>query len=195
MKATRSPQSVLIVSSTDKGAVFISELLDGAAYDPVVRAESAGEARRQMISDSFDIVIINAPLSDEFGYELALEVSEEDHTVAVLLVKSDIYDQTCYRVEDSGVLTVAKPVSHQLMYSTLRLASAVSRRLNAVAREKEKLLVKIEELRVVDRAKWALVEYLKMNEESAHKYIERQAMDMRITRREVAENIIKTYEN
>ncbi|MFA6948551.1 MAG: ANTAR domain-containing protein [Eubacteriales bacterium] len=195
MKLSKLPQSALIVSSTDKGAAFIAELLDSSSYDPVERADSAGEARRKMISDVYDIVVINAPLSDEFGHELALEVSEEARSVAVLLVKGDIYDQTCYRVEDSGVLTISKPVSHQAMYSALRLASAVSRRLNAAEREKEKLLVKIEELRVVDRAKWVLVEYLKMNEETAHKYIERQAMDMRITRREVAENILKMYEN
>jgi len=52
-----------------------------------------------------------------------------------------------------------------------------------------------EEARLVYRAKEVLIEYLKMTESQAHRYIEKQAMDMRITRREVAESIIKTYEN
>ena len=55
--------------------------------------------------------------------------------------------------------------------------------------------VKIEELRIVNRAKFVLIAYLKMSEATAHRYIEKQAMDMRITKREVAESILKTYEN
>ena len=53
----------------------------------------------------------------------------------------------------------------------------------------------MDEIRVVNRAKWVLIEYLHMNEAQAHRYIEKQAMDMRLTRREVAESLIKTYES
>ena len=52
---------------------------------------------------------------------------------------------------------------------------------------------KIEEIRLVNRAKWLLIECLSMTETEAHRYIEKQAMDARISKREVAENIIKTY--
>ncbi|WP_334294967.1 ANTAR domain-containing protein [Terrisporobacter hibernicus] len=39
-----------------------------------------------------------------------------------------------------------------------------------------------------------MIQYLKMSEEQSHKYIEKQAMDLRITKVEVAKNILKTYE-
>ena len=52
---------------------------------------------------------------------------------------------------------------------------------------------KIEEIRLVNRAKWLLIECLSMTEPEAHRYIEKQSMDARISKREVAENIIKTY--
>ena len=39
-----------------------------------------------------------------------------------------------------------------------------------------------------------LIEQLRMTESEAHYYIERQAMDMRLSRREVAENIIRSYD-
>ena len=48
---------------------------------------------------------------------------------------------------------------------------------------------------MVDRAKCALIQYLHMSEPDAHRYIEKQAMDLRITRQEVAEEILKTYES
>lgn len=61
--------------------------------------------------------------------------------------------------------------------------------------ENDLLRQKIEDIRLVDRAKCVLIEYLKMSEAQAHKYIEKQAMDLRQTRQEVATAILKTYES
>ena len=52
---------------------------------------------------------------------------------------------------------------------------------------------KMEEIRIVNRAKCLLIEQLKMTEKEAHRYIEKQAMDRCVTRRTIAENIISTY--
>ena len=52
---------------------------------------------------------------------------------------------------------------------------------------------KMEEIRIVNRAKWLLIEQLKMTEKEAHRYIEKQAMDRCVTRRIVAEKILATY--
>ena len=53
---------------------------------------------------------------------------------------------------------------------------------------------KMEEIRLANRAKWLLIDELKMSEPDAHRYIEKQAMDRCVSKREVAEEIIKTYE-
>ena len=52
---------------------------------------------------------------------------------------------------------------------------------------------KMEEIRLVNRAKWLLIEQLKMTESDAHRYIEKQAMDRCVSRREIAQNIIRIY--
>ena len=52
----------------------------------------------------------------------------------------------------------------------------------------------MEDIRVVNKAKWFLIEQLKMTEQEAHRYIEKQAMDSRVPRVRVAEDILKTYE-
>ena len=52
---------------------------------------------------------------------------------------------------------------------------------------------KMGEIRLVNRAKWLLISELKMSEPDAHHYIERQAMDCCVSKKEIAENIIKTY--
>ena len=53
---------------------------------------------------------------------------------------------------------------------------------------------KIEEIRLVSRAKCVLIEVLGMTEPQAHRYLEKQAMDLRCTRREVAQGVLSTYE-
>ena len=58
-----------------------------------------------------------------------------------------------------------------------------------------KLQKKIEEIRLVDRAKCVLIQYLNMTEAEAHRYIEKQAMDMRKTKKTIAENILNTYDS
>lgn len=52
----------------------------------------------------------------------------------------------------------------------------------------------MDEMSLIDRAKRALMLYLNMSEPTAHRYIEKRAMDMRLTKKEIAKNILKTYE-
>lgn len=61
--------------------------------------------------------------------------------------------------------------------------------------EKKTLLLedKMQEIRVMNRAKWILIEQLKMPEADAHGYIEKQAMDRCVSKKSIAEEIIRTY--
>ena len=54
---------------------------------------------------------------------------------------------------------------------------------------------KLEEIRLIDRAKCVLIQYLNMTEQQAHRYIEKQSMDLRQSRVVTAESILKTYES
>ncbi len=185
---------VLIVSSNDAAYQHLVELLPSDDFFPVFRAASAGEAKRMLVSDPADIVIINAPLSDEFGTELALDLSHGTAGI-LLLVKSDYFDQVCCKVENDGILTVARPASKQMIFGAIRLLVAMSSKLGKMEKKNKTLQEKMEDIRAVNRAKWLLIENLKMSEKDAHYYIEKQAMDTRLSRKEVAENIIRTYDN
>lgn len=184
---------VLVADAGDKIADYISDMLPRSGFEPILRAGDAGEVRRMMLSTQVDIVIINTPLPDEFGSELALDLAENPMGV-LLLVKSEVYDQVTYKVEDSGVLTLAKPMTKQGFYSAVKLLAAMSSRLAKMEKKNRTLQEKMADIRVVNRAKWLLIEHHRMKEEDAHYFIEKQAMDMRLSRREVAENIIRTYD-
>ena len=95
MLCEKPPQHVLIVSSAEKGAAYISELLNPRAYDAVAVAKSGTEARRMLISETYELVVINAPLSDEFGHELAIRVAEDGASGVILIVKNELFDEIC----------------------------------------------------------------------------------------------------
>lgn len=184
---------VLVAGSGDKIFDFIAETLPADTYEPLLRAEDAGKARRMLLSTTVDIVIINTPLTDEFGVELALDLAQSTMGV-LLMVKNEVYDQVCCKVEDSGVLTLAKPMSRQGFYSAVKLLTAMSARLARMEKQQKSLQEKMADIRTVNRAKWLLIEHLHMTEKDAHYYIEKQAMDTRFSRREIAQSIIRTYD-
>ncbi len=184
---------VLIVDSGDKIYDTISQLLPPDCYSPIDRAHNAGEVRRMLPDLQADIVIINAPLTDELGVDLALDLSETAAGV-LLLVKNELYEQICYKVEDCGVLTVSKPVGRQGFYSAVKLLTAMTARLSKLEKANRTLQEKMADIRIVNRAKWLLMEHHHMKEQDAHYFIEKQAMDMRMPRRQVAENIIRSYD-
>lgn len=194
MLTEKSLYSVLVVSSSAKSRESVLSMLPASLYKPVVCASSAGEAKRMMLSSSYDIVVVDAPLPDQFGYELACDISEDTQAGIMLLVRNDIFEHAAQKVERFGVLTVAKPVTKQFFYQTVKLLTATRVRLERVEKKNMSLRDTVEEIRVVNRAKWALIERLSMTEAQAHRYIEKQAMDRRISRREFAEEIIKTHE-
>lgn len=65
---------------------------------------------------------------------------------------------------------------------------------NALRSENERLRRKVREAQAVGRAKCLLVERRNMTEQSAHRFIEKTAMDNRLTRYAVANDIITGYE-
>ena len=95
----------------------------------------------------------------------------------------------------NGVITISKPMNRTIFWSALKIANATYNKMCQLKRENNKLLQKIEDIRMIDRAKCILIQYLNMTESEAHRYIEKQAMDMRSTKRSIAEGILRTYEN
>jgi len=186
--------SVLLVSSSEKATSMLVTLVKEDCPIQISAVENGSEARRAILNNDYRLIVVNTPLLDEFGHDLTITMTEKTSAGIILLVKNDLADQIAEKVENYGVLVVSKPVVKQLFYQAVKLANASRKRMMGLQNENEKLQNKIEEIRLIDRAKCALIQYLKLTEPQAHRYIEKQAMDMRTTRREVAEGILKTYE-
>ena len=169
-------------------------MLPATDYWPVTTVKSVGEARRTLINSAFDIILVNAPLPDDMGINFAMEACAESDAGVLLLIKSELYEETWYKVRPSGVIALPKPTSTQAVAQSLRVLCAIRERLRGMRQHQATVEEKIEELRLVSRAKWLLIECLHMTEPDAHRYITRQAMEQRLSKKETAENIIRTYQ-
>ncbi len=187
-------ESVLIISSIDKDKELLTDLCRAGSISKICTASSADEARGVFKGDSYDLVIINSPLADESGSELAIYISNTTCSGVLMFVKSEHSETISSKVEEYGVFVLQKPISRTLFFQAIKLISASCKRFQGLHKQTVKLESKIDEICLVNRAKCALIQYLSMTESQAHRYIEKQAMDMRLPKRAVAESILNTYE-
>ncbi|MDR3293800.1 MAG: ANTAR domain-containing protein [Clostridiales bacterium] len=184
-------ESVLLVSSIEKDTEKLGGYFKTQGFE-VTAVSYASKARRVLLEKNFNLVVVNAPLSDEFGAELATNAAERTDAGVLLIVKSDLFSSTAEKAERAGVFVVEKPLQISLG-ETVRLMRAVFYRMTAARKENEKLQRKISETRLIERAKSALIRFEGMSEDNAHKFIERAAMDRRIPRGDVASEILAKY--
>ena len=76
--------SVLVVSSAEKFVKPMLEMLPEKMFDPIMTATDATQARRKLLENDFDIVIVNSPLKDEFGTRLALDICSKSNAGVLL---------------------------------------------------------------------------------------------------------------
>lgn len=193
MNPAEHSYKTLLVSSSEKFNGSVLPLLSDAGCRAPLLAASGSAARRALLEDAYDIVLINAPLPDEFGTKLALDASSDNGIGILLFVKAEHFAETNARVAPFGILTISKPAPQTMVLQSLTILCATRERLRRMERKTATIEEKMEEIRLVNRAKWLLIENRKMTEPEAHRYIEKAAMDSCRTKREIAESILNIY--
>jgi len=186
-------ENALIVTSIDKSAAFFSEVLSAVKIKEISILNSASETRRIISKQDFDIIIVDAPLPDESAQDLSCHIARVSLSQVILAVNSEDFDKAAAVCEKDGILTLLKPVESEILLTSLLLARSANNRVKRIYGENIKLEQKIEDIKIINRAKLMLISYLSLNEKEAHRFIEKQAMNLRSSKRSIAEGILKTY--
>lgn len=186
-------EKFLLVSGA-RGRDALAGLLRELGFSALDFAASSGEARRRLSECDYAVIVVNTPLPDEFGRELALHCAGATSSSVLLLAGADEAPRVAAGVEKHGVCVLAKPLARQVLAQSIRLMRASAYRLRELQKQNRQLLQKVENLQLIGRAKCALVRYRDMTEPEAHRYIEQRAMDLRVTSRDVALDILQTFE-
>ncbi|MCQ2592021.1 MAG: ANTAR domain-containing protein [Treponema sp.] len=181
--------SVLVVTKDSKLSSSITAMLIPPIFD-VQLSSDFNEARRRCSEQVFNIVIVD--FADGEGSDFATDISSSTSTI-LLLVPSQHYEEISYKVESFGILTITCPFDQFYFYNMIKIAIAVQYKVQVLSSQTTKLKEKMEEIRLVNRAKMLLMQNLNMTEQESHRYIEKEAMDRCIKRTAMAGKIIETY--
>lgn len=188
-------KEVFVISSNENFHRYVRENLPDGDFTVSGGAVSCTEARQKMMDSRCAVILINIPLADECGTELASDLAENTTSSVIAVVKNEQEPEFRQSLEPAGIFVLGRPFPHTTFHQALYDAASAYARTQIISQENERLQIKLIDLRIVNRAKYALIQYLGMTEEQAHKYIEQQAMNQRISKRKAAENVLKTYEN
>ena len=139
------------------------------------------------------MVIVNAPLSDESGSRLCIDASQNNGTIAALFSANDSFAEVYAKTSVHGVFVIQKPTSKLLMSQAISLMICARERLRTAEKKANKAQNRLDAIRIVNKAKWFLIENEGMSEEEAHKYVEKKAMDAGIAKKLAAQLIIDNY--
>lgn len=188
-------KKLLLVTKSGKSKVSLFEYLNQIEGYTAEAVFTAKEAESKLLEGLFDLVIINCPLEEEIGDKLAIYAANHTSAGVIILLKNEEIENLAEKMEGSGIIIVNKPVVKAILQQAIKFAQLAKNRIATLQEENVKLQGKIDELKLVNRAKWVLVQYLSMSEEQAHKYIEHQAMNRRLSKKKIAEKILKTYDH
>lgn len=186
--------STLLVSSSPKFAAVFSPFVTGTRYEKVQVSTSASAARRLLSNRSFDLVILNTPLIDESGIQFAGDIAAKSASVVLVFVPAEKYSEILPALTLQGVYLIPKQTSTQMIQQAMDWLITTRERLRGFEKKEQSLSDKMGEIRLVNRAKWILISEKGFSEDEAHHYIERQAMNQCVTRRVIAEQILRGHE-
>ena len=182
--------SVLLVSASESFNRSFFPLLPVSRYYPVTQVSDLRAARESTPSD---LVIVNAPLPGGDSLSYCSSVADSSDSAVLLLVPQGQLDRTEDRMLPVGVMTLGKPLSSIMLSQSLRGLCAMHERLRSRQQALHTVENAVEEIKLINRAKWLLISCLSMTEDEAHRYIGKLAMQQQRPKRDIAEGIIRTY--
>lgn len=181
--------TVLVVTKDTKISSQINAMLIAPLFETQIVSDF-NEARRLCGERNYNIVIVD--FAEGEGTDFAIDISDSLSTI-LLLTPTQFFEQISYKVEGYGILTITSPFDQFYFYNMIKVAIAVQYKVQVLSSQTTKLKVKMEEIRIVNRAKMLLMQNLNMTEADAHRYIEKEAMNRCIKKTAVAEQVISTY--
>lgn len=182
--------SVLIVSSSEKFNKVFSELLSGSAFRRVSFSSSVSNAKRELAERNYDVIIVNSPVHDDAAERFTYGISKRSDCVVMFATDNKLYADYYEKMTQCGVFLLRKPSTRALLESAISWLCTARERVRITEAKERSVDDKIQEIRLVNQAKWKLIRERDIDESEAHRIILKMAMDRSMTKAEVAEIIL-----
>ena len=164
------------------------EMLTEAGYEVVAEANNGEEAIALAIEHKPDLAILDVQMPVLDGISAAEKIIA---IAPVLMLTAFSQRELVDRARDAGVMAyVVKPFTISDLVPAIEIAISRHTQMRSLADEVADLHERLETRKVIDRAKGILMKALNLTEPEAFSWIQRAAMDRRITMKEVAEAVV-----
>jgi response regulator NasT len=186
--SSTTPVRILVAEDEAIIRLDLVEMLTEAGYEVVAQATNGVEAIELAKVHSPDIAILDVKMPEMDGITAAEQIIE---IAPVLMLTAFSQRELVERARDAGAMAyVVKPFGISDLIPAIEIAVSRHRQLKALQGEVGDLQERLETRKVIDRAKGILMSTLKLSEPEAFSWIQRTAMDRRISMRDVAAAVI-----
>ena len=187
-KATTPRIRILVAEDEALIRMDLVEMLGEAGYEVVAEASDGAQAIElaQLHKPDLAILDVKMPVLD------GISAAEKIIAIApVLMLTAFSQRELVERARDAGVMAyVVKPFSIGDLVPAIEIAISRHLQMRSLADEVADLHERLETRKLIDRAKGILMQALNLAEPEAFSWIQRAAMDRRLTMKEVAEAVI-----
>jgi AmiR/NasT family two-component response regulator len=169
----------------------LAEMLTEAGYDVVGQAPDGKEAVALTREMRPDLVLLDVKMPILDGLSAAEQIGAESLAPVVMLTAFS-QRELVERASEAGVMAyVVKPFTIADLTPAIEVAASRWQQMRALEVEIADLADRLETRKLVDRAKGLLMSQLKLSEPEAFRWVQKTAMDRRLSMREVAELVIE----
>jgi response regulator NasT len=186
----KEKSAVRILVAEDEALIRMDlvEMLQEAGYEVVAQATNGEEAIALATEHKPDLAILDVKMPVLDGISAAEKIIS---IAPVLMLTAFSQRELVERARDAGVMAyVVKPFTIGDLIPAIEIAISRHTQMRSLADEVADLHERLETRKVIDRAKGILMKALNLSEPEAFSWIQRAAMDRRLTMKEVAQAVI-----
>jgi response regulator NasT len=187
---TSIKKAVRILVAEDEALIRMDlvEMLQEAGYQVIAQATNGEEAIALALEHQPDLAILDVKMPVLDGISAAEKIIA---TAPVLMLTAFSQRELIDRARDAGVMAyVVKPFTIGDLVPAIEIAISRHTQMQSLAVEVADLHERLETRKIIDRAKGILMKALNLTEPEAFSWIQRAAMDRRLSMREVAQAVI-----
>ncbi len=186
----KEKSAIRILVAEDEALIRMDlvEMLQEAGYHVVAQATNGEEAIALAAEHNPDLAILDVKMPVLDGISAAEKIIS---IAPVLMLTAFSQRELVERARDAGVMAyVVKPFTIGDLIPAIEIAISRHTQMRSLADEVADLHERLETRKVIDRAKGILMKALNLSEPEAFSWIQRAAMDRRLTMKEVAQAVI-----
>ena len=184
----------MVAMSSDALTLKLKTILVEAGFLVIEQANEGQECLRKMRALKPDIIILEYNLPHINGLEISRVALEDGICDAMLFVSADQESMVDDIRQESGFVSLVKPVNKMLLIGSLELMIKDRKKIKQLEKEIEDLKLSLDTRKEVEKAKGLLMANLGLTESAAFKRIQKQSMDRGIPMKEIAKAIILAYD-